>query len=316
MSKTALVPGGAGFVGSNLCEFLLEKGYRVYAVDNLVTGRRENINHLLDHPRFNWIEHDITVPFFMNEPCDEIYNLASPASPIDFEQIPEFILQTGSIGHLNMLKWAKQHEAKILLASTSEVYGNPLEHPQKETYFGNVNTIGPRGCYDEAKRFAEAMTVAYQKQHGLDTRIVRIFNTYGPRMRPQDGRVIPNFFKQALTNQPFTIYGDGTQTRSLCFVTDLVEGIYALMQSNVTEPVNIGNQNECTITDIAKHVALCCNVEYQCINKPLPQNDPLRRRPDTSRAKSHLGWEPKVDLKEGLQQTKDYFEKEKQEGRL
>lgn len=305
--KTALVAGGAGFIGSHLCEFLLAKNYKVFAIDNLVTGRRSNIEELLNHPRFNWLEYDITTSFFMNEPCHEIYNLASPASPVDFEKIPEFILRTGSIGHLNMLKWAQNNKARILYASTSEVYGDPAVHPQPESYLGNVDCFGPRGCYDEAKRFGEALTRAFKVQHGLETRIVRIFNTYGPRMRPEDGRVIPNFFMQALSGKPMTVYGDGLQTRSLCFVSDMVEGIYSLMQSSVDTPTNIGNPDEHSVLDIAKNVALTCNVEFKTKFMPLPAGDPKQRRPDISKAKEKLGWNPRVPLKEGFQKTLEYF---------
>jgi dTDP-glucose 4,6-dehydratase len=307
--KTALVAGGAGFIGSFLCENLLEKGYRVYAIDNLVTGKRANIEHLLLNPAFSWIEHNIINPLHMNVPCHEIYNMASPASPVDFERIPDFILKTAAIGHMNLLEWAKLHKARILFASTSEVYGDPLEHPQKETYLGNVDCAGPRGCYDEAKRYGEALTRAYRTKHGLQTRVVRIFNTYGPRMRPEDGRVIPNFFSQALAGKPLTIYGDGKQTRSLCYVTDLVEGLYKLMQSEVDTPTNMGNPDEYTILDIAKNVASVCEAEFKTEFKPLPQSDPKQRRPDITKAREELGWEPKVTLREGFAKTLDYFKK-------
>ncbi|MDZ4677584.1 MAG: UDP-glucuronic acid decarboxylase family protein [Oligoflexia bacterium] len=305
--KVALVAGGAGFIGSHLCELLLAKNYRVYAIDNLVTGRRSNIEHLINNKSFSWIEHDINNPLHMNVACDEIYNLASPASPIDFEKIPDFILRTGSIGHLNLLQWAQQQNARILIASTSEVYGDPLEHPQKETYLGNVDCTGIRGCYDEAKRFAEAMTMAYHRRYKIDTKIMRIFNTYGPRMRPEDGRVIPNFFMQALKKQPFTIYGDGKQTRSLCYVTDLVEGMHMLMQSSINTPTNIGNPDEYTILDIAKNVGLACKVDFKTEHKPLPPSDPKQRRPDITKAKRELKWEPKVSLREGFEKTLEYF---------
>jgi dTDP-glucose 4,6-dehydratase len=307
--KTALVAGGAGFVGSHLCEYLLERGYRVYAIDCLITGRRENIEHLINHERFSWIDHDIIRPLFMNVTCDEIYNLASPASPIDFEKIPEFILNTASHGHLNLLKWALQNKARILYASTSEIYGDPEVHPQREDYLGNVDCDGPRGCYDEAKRFGEALTMAFHRQHKVDTRIVRIFNTYGPRMRPEDGRVIPNFFSQALTGRAMTVYGDGNQTRSLCFVSDLVDGIFKLMQSSCTEPVNLGNDQELTILELARTVAKICKVDFKAEHKPLPQSDPKQRRPDISKAQRVLGWSPKVDLQTGLQETLTYFKK-------
>lgn len=305
--KTALVAGGAGFVGSHLCEYLLDKGYKVFAIDCLVTGRRVNIEHLLHNPNFNWIEHDIIHPLFMNIKCDEIYNLASPASPIDFERIPDFILKTAAIGHMNLLEWAKQNNARILYASTSEVYGDPEVHPQTESYLGNVDSVGTRGCYDEAKRYGEALTTAYKNKYKLQTRIVRIFNTYGTRMRPEDGRVIPNFFTQALNKQPLTIYGDGTQTRSLCYVSDLVDGIYKLMQSDCDTPVNIGNPNEVTIMEIARAVAEVCGADFKVTHQPLPLNDPKRRRPDITKAKKKLDWEPKVSVKDGFAKTLDYF---------
>jgi nucleoside-diphosphate-sugar epimerase len=266
----ALVAGGAGFVGSHLCELLLEKGYTVHAIDNLVTGARRNIQHLMGKG-LNWLEIDITSDFYLNDSYDEIYNLASPASPTDFEKMPTFILETGSRGHKNLLKQAKEMKAKILFASTSEVYGDPLEHPQQEEYRGNVNPIGIRSCYDEAKRYGEALTMAFNREHNVDTRIVRIFNTYGPRMRPGDGRVIPNFFAQALQKKPLTIQGDGKQTRSLCFVRDEVEGIYALMQSKETRPVNIGNPNELTILEIAEKINSLTGNTAGLIFKPLPK---------------------------------------------
>jgi len=305
--KTALVAGGAGFIGSHLCEYLLGQGYRVYAIDSLVTGRRINIEHLLANPNFSWIEHDIVAPLYMNVPCDEIYNLASPASPVDFEKIPIFILKTAAIGHMNLLNWAKMNKARILFASTSEVYGDPLEHPQKETYLGNVNCIGHRGCYDEAKRYGEAISMAFRRQYGIETRIVRIFNTYGPRMRPEDGRVIPNFFTQGLSGKPFTIYGDGKQTRSLCYVSDLVEGLHKLMLSDVADPVNVGNPDEYTILEIAKSVAAACGAQFKTEFMPLPPSDPKQRRPDITRAKELLNWSPKISLKEGFVKTLDYF---------
>lgn len=308
--KTILVAGGAGFVGSYLCEALLEKGHRVYAIDNLVTGRRKNINHLLTHPQFTWLEHDIIFPLYMNVPCNEIYNLASPASPVDFEKIPDYILKTAAVGHLNLLNWAKSNNAKILYASTSEVYGDPQVHPQSEDYLGHVDCTGLRGCYDEAKRFGEALTLSYQRRYGTQVRIVRIFNTYGPRMRPEDGRVIPNFFNQALKNVPMTIYGDGKQTRSLCFVSDLVEGLIKLMDSSIQTPVNLGNPDEYTILDIAKKVSEICNVEFKSAFLPLPSGDPKQRRPNISKATELLGWKPSTSLKEGLEKTLAYFKSE------
>jgi dTDP-glucose 4,6-dehydratase len=305
--KTALVAGGAGFIGSHLCEFLLEKHYRVYAIDNLVTGRRINIEHLISQKNFTFIQQDITTPLFMNVACNEIYNLASPASPLDFEKIPDFILKTGAVGHLNLLDWAKVQNARILMASTSEVYGDPLVHPQVETYLGNVDCTGIRGCYDEAKRFAEALSMSYHRRYEVKTRIARIFNTYGPRMRPEDGRVIPNFFMQALNGKPLSIYGDGSQTRSLCYVNDLVEGLFALMQNDSTMPINIGNPEEHTILEIAKIVSEVCGADFKIENKPLPPSDPKKRRPDITLAKSKLNWSPRTSLKKGMAQTLKYF---------
>jgi dTDP-glucose 4,6-dehydratase len=305
--KTALVAGGAGFIGSHLSEYLLKKGYRVYAIDNLVTGRRVNIESLISEKNFTWIDHDIIQPLHMNVPCDEIYNLASPASPVDFERFPDFILKTNAIGHLNLLNWAKENKARILFASTSEVYGDPLVHPQVETYLGNVDCNGIRGCYDEGKRFGEAITVAFHRQYGLQTRIARIFNTYGPRMRPEDGRVIPNFFTQALSGKPLTIYGKGDQTRSLCYVSDLVEGLHKLMLSDCHDPVNIGNPQEITILELAKIVSEVCEAPEKLEFRPLPASDPKLRRPDISKAKSVLNWSPVVSLKTGMAETLRYF---------
>ncbi len=306
MARKALVAGGAGFLGSHLCELLIEKDYTVHAIDNLVTGTRRNIQHLMEKG-LNWLEIDITSDFYLNDTYDEIYNLASPASPIDFEKMPTFILETGSRGHKNLLKQAKEMKARILFASTSEVYGDPLEHPQKEDYRGNVNPIGIRSCYDEAKRYGEALTMAFNREHHVDTRIVRIFNTYGPRMRPADGRVIPNFFSQALQKKPLTIQGDGKQTRSLCYVRDEVEGIYALMQSKETRPVNIGNPNELTILEIAEKINSLTGNTAGVTFKALPQDDPLKRKPDITRAKQVLNWSPKTSLDEGLKLTHKYF---------
>jgi dTDP-glucose 4,6-dehydratase len=305
--KTALVAGGAGFIGSHLCEYLIAQGYRVYALDNLITGRRLNIEHLIPNSNFSWLEHDIIDPLFMKVGCDEIYNLASPASPVDFLKMPDFILKTASVGHLNLLNWAKLHNAKILFASTSEVYGDPLVHPQVESYLGNVDCTGIRGCYDEGKRFAEALTMSYMRLHKIDARIARIFNTYGPRMRPEDGRVIPNFFTQALKKEPLTIYGDGKQTRSLCYVNDLVEGLFKLMQSSEQTPVNIGNPEEHTILDIAKIVADVCKAPFKTKFLPLPPSDPKQRRPDITKAQKILKWTPQTPLAEGMLTTLSYF---------
>ncbi|HEX4922510.1 MAG TPA: GDP-mannose 4,6-dehydratase [Bdellovibrionales bacterium] len=306
MKKRALVAGGAGFVGSHLCELLLEKGYEVDVVDNLVTGNKNNIKHLFGKG-LKWFDVDICNLHILHDPYHEIYNLASPASPADFDKMPEFILNTAALGHTALLDLAKERKARILLASTSEVYGDPLQHPQREEYFGNVNPIGPRGCYDEAKRFAEAMTMAYLRRFQVQTRIVRIFNTYGPRMRPQDGRMIPSFFSSALKGESLTIHGDGKQTRSLCYVTDLVAGIYALMQSSETSPVNIGNPIEKSVLEIADTVnALIGNKKPHTFLPAMP-DDPKRRCPDISKAKRVLAWEPKVSLSQGLDSTLKYF---------
>lgn len=307
--KRALVAGGAGFIGSHLCEFLLDKGYDVTAVDNFVTGRMENLKALLPKG-LKVIHHDIIQPLNLNERFDEIYNLASPASPVDFSKMPVFILETASQGHRNLLELALKWNARILFASTSEVYGDPLVHPQAEDYFGNVNPIGHRGCYDEAKRYGEALSVAYQRAHGAETRIARIFNTYGPRMRPDDGRVIPNFFIQALQSQPLSIYGQGAQTRSFCYVTDLVDGLYRLMQSSVRQPVNIGNPVETTISEIGTIINSLTGNKAGFRSLPLPENDPKQRRPVISRAKELLGWEPRVTLAEGLKPTLAHFKSE------
>ncbi|MGE3973487.1 MAG: UDP-glucuronic acid decarboxylase family protein [Bdellovibrionales bacterium] len=304
--KKALVAGGAGFIGSHLCEYLLSKNYDVHALDNLVTGRKENIQHLivkgLQFHQLNLIE-----PFDLNVTFDEIYNLASPASPVDFAKMPLFILQTSSVGHLRLLDLAKKMNARILIASTSEVYGDPIEHPQTEEYWGNVNPIGPRSCYDEAKRFAEALSMAHFRTEKTQIRIIRIFNTYGPRMRPDDGRIIPNFFMQALKKQPLTIYGDGTQTRSFCYVSDMVEGMYALMQSMVTTPVNIGNPSEKSVAEIADEINRLTGNTQEHIFLPLPEDDPRRRWPQIDKAKKLLKWEPRVDLAEGLEKTLAFF---------
>lgn len=308
MKKRALVAGGAGFVGSHLCDFLLDKGYEVTALDNMVTGRVENLEPALARGA-DFLKADITEidPASFSETFDEIYNLASPASPVDFSKMPVFILETASRGHRNLLELARRQGAPILFASSSEVYGDAEVHPQVESYFGNVNPIGPRGCYDEAKRVGEAYSLAYQRQYGVDIRIVRIFNTYGPRMRPNDGRIIPNFFIQALQRQALTVYGDGSQTRSFCYVTDLVEGIYRLMQSKEQRPVNIGNPIERTVLEIADKVNALTGNSTPIRHLPLPENDPKLRRPDITRARTELGWEPKVDLEAGLRECLAYF---------
>lgn len=310
--KRALVAGGAGFIGSHFCELLLTKKYDVTIVDNLITGQRRHAEYL-QKKGCRFIEADIcdldtsSSKSDLGTGYDEIYNLASPASPIDFEIIPLKILETGSTGHRNLLELAVRAKAKIFFASTSEVYGDPLVHPQVESYFGNVNPIGPRGCYDEAKRFGEALTMAYQRAHGVEVRIVRIFNTYGPRMRETDGRIIPNFFTQGLQGKSLTIYGDGSQTRSFCFVTDMCRGFYDLMQSNFQEPVNIGNPNEMTVLEMAETVRQLTGNSQDFEFKTLPQNDPKLRRPDITRATEVLKWQPQVSLESGLAHTLEFF---------
>lgn len=310
--KTALVLGAAGFIGSHLVDFLLAKNYTVIGVDNLVTGRMKNLAHLEGNKNFSFLEADITDASLINKwtKLDEIYNMASPASPVDFTKRPVFILQTAAVGQTNMLELAKKTKARVLFASTSEVYGDPLAHPQVESYWGNVNPIGIRGCYDEAKRFGEAITMAYHRLHGVNTAIARIFNTYGSRMRPEDGRVIPNFFSQAQKQQSLSIYGDGKQTRSLCFVSDLVEGIYALMQHTTHEPINIGNPREMTILELADTVKKITGNTKEYSYHPLPPDDPKQRCPNIDKAKSILKWSPKVSLEDGLRDTLEYFKKE------
>ena len=298
MSKTALVVGGAGFVGSHLCELLLKEGHKVTVLDSLVTGRESNMQPFRSQIEF--LRHDISEPLPLTQKFDCIYNLASPASPKDFEVMPISILKTACFGHTHLLDYAAKSQSRILFASSSEVYGDALEHPQRESYFGNVNPVGPRSCYDEAKRVGEALSYAYQKEHGLEVRVVRIFNTYGPRMRADDGRVIPNFMNQALRGEPLTVYGDGLQTRSLCYVTDLVRGIYQLMESGCTEPVNLGNPQELTVLEIAQKVSELAQVPLQKKHLPLPENDPKVRRPDIQRAQSELRWAPEVQLDWGL----------------
>ncbi len=303
-----LVAGGAGFIGSHLIDLLLEKGDHVTVIDNFVTGRKKNLSHLKS--KIKIIEQNICDSIDIKEKFDRIYNLASPASPLDFDTKALFIMETNSRGHQNLLELAKKNKARILFASTSEVYGDPEVHPQREEYRGNVNTIGLRSCYDESKRFAEALSTVYRQFYGVETRIVRIFNTYGPRMRPEDGRVIPNFFSQALKQKPLTIYGDGKQTRSLCYVRDEVEGIYKLMESQETRPVNIGNPNELTILELAETINKLLKNQAGVVFKPLPQDDPQKRRPDITRAKEILNWEPKVSLSDGLLKTFEYFQGE------
>ena len=303
----SLVTGGAGFLGSHLCDRLLAEGHRVVAMDNLITGSLENIAHLRARPDFEFIHHNVTTHIDVSGPLDYIFHFASPASPIDYLELPIQTLKVGSLGTHNALGLAKAKGARLLLASTSEVYGDPLVHPQVETYWGNVNPIGPRGVYDEAKRFAEAIVMAYHRYHGLETRIVRIFNTYGPPMRPKDGRIVPAFCCQALKGDPITVFGDGTQTRSFCFVSDLIDGIYRLMMSDHADPVNIGNPRELTVMDFAHTIRELTRSAAPIIHKPLPVDDPKVRQPDISKARKLLGWEPKMPLEEGLQLTIDYF---------
>jgi dTDP-glucose 4,6-dehydratase len=309
--KRVLVTGGAGFVGSHLCEKLLSEAYRVVCVDNLSTGTPTNIAHLQQDPNFEYIEHDVTSYIDSPGELDELYHFASPASPIDFERIPIPILKVGALGTHNALGLAKAKGARFMLASTSEVYGDPLVHPQSEEYWGNVNPIGIRGVYDEAKRYAEAITIAYHRYHGIETRIARVFNTYGPRMRPDDGRMVPNFISQALSGEPLTIYGDGSQTRSVQYVDDLIEGIFRLMQSSETRPVNIGNPVEYSVKEVAGLILELTGSRSELVYKPLPENDPRQRCPDISRARESLGWKPQVSAKEGLSHTIEWFAQRK-----
>src|SRR3989339_2269899 len=305
--KTAVVTGGAGFLGSHLCDRLLSEGMKVVCIDNLLTGNLNNISHLFGNENFTFLKHDITNFIFVPGDVDYILHFASPASPIDYLKLPIQTLKVGSLGTHKVLGLAKEKNARILLASTSEVYGDPDIHPQEETYWGNVNPIGPRGVYDEAKRFAEAITMAYHRYHNVETRIVRIFNTYGPRMRLDDGRALPAFVGQALRGQDITVFGDGSQTRSFCYVSDLVEGIYRLLLSDEVEPVNLGNPNEITIKEFAEEVIKQTGSKSKIVYKPLPEDDPKVRQPDISKAKKILGWEPKVGRAEGLKVTVDYF---------
>ena len=302
-----LITGGAGFIGSHLCDRLLADGHEVLAMDNLITGSENNIAHLAGNRRFVFIYHDVTNYIYVPGPLDAVMHLASPASPVDFDRVPIQILKVGSLGTHNALGLALSKKARFLIASTSEVYGDPLVHPQPETYWGNVNPLGVRGVYDEAKRFSEAITMAYHRIHGLDVRIIRIFNTYGPRMRLDDGRVVPNFVGQALRGEPVTVYGDGSQTRSFCFVSDLVEGMVRLLQSDVLGPVNVGSPDEITMLEFAKVINRLVGNEAGIVHKPLPVDDPRVRQPDITRARATLGWEPKVTMEEGLAHTIDYF---------
>ncbi|MFP5500937.1 MAG: UDP-glucuronic acid decarboxylase family protein [Candidatus Sericytochromatia bacterium] len=302
-----MITGGAGFIGSHLSERLIAEGHEVVVYDNLITGSTDNIAHLMDHPNFTFICHNVTQYIEVPGEIDQIYHFASPASPVDYAELPIQTLKVGAHGTHNALGVAKAKGARLLLASTSEVYGDPLVHPQPETYWGNVNPIGPRSCYDEAKRFAEAITMAYHQHHGVETRIVRIFNTYGPRMRLNDGRAIPNFLTQALKGEPITVYGDGSQTRSFCFVDDLVEGIIRLMNSDVDTPVNVGNPTELTLLEMAERIKAMTGSSSEIVHMPLPQDDPKIRRPDITKAQTHLDWNPVVSLEAGLARTVDYF---------
>jgi dTDP-glucose 4,6-dehydratase len=304
-----LITGGGGFIGSHLCERFLAEGHEVVCVDNFITGQLGNLDSFRDHPKFTFIGHDISNPLKINGPLDNILHFASPASPVDYLNYPIQTLKVGSLGTHVTLGLAKQKNARYLMASTSEVYGDPLVHPQKEDYWGNVNPIGVRGCYDEAKRFSEAIVMAYHRAHNVNTHIVRIFNTYGERMRLDDGRVLPNFMGQALRGEPLTIYGDGLQTRSFCYVSDLVEGIFRLLFADFHEPVNLGNPAEITILQFAEEIRQLAGSNVPVIFKPLPQDDPKLRQPDITRARKLLGWDPKVGRSEGLKRTMEYFKK-------
>jgi dTDP-glucose 4,6-dehydratase len=305
----SVVTGAAGFLASHLTDLLVANGHKVIGIDNLVTGSVENIAHLGGNPQFRFIEQDVTEYLFLDGPVDYVWHFASPASPVDYLELPIQTLKVGSLGTHKALGLALHKGARFLLASTSEIYGDPLQHPQTEEYWGNVNTLGPRGCYDEAKRFAEALAMAYHREHGVQTRIVRIFNTYGPRMRLHDGRVVPAFISQALKHKPITVFGRGQQTRSFCYVSDLIEGIFRLMMSDYALPVNIGNPTEMTVLEFAREIIQATGSRSKIAFKPLPQDDPKQRRPDITRAKKLLGWEPRVPLAAGLVKTIEYFRK-------
>jgi len=306
-SPISVVTGAAGFLGSHLTDRLLSEGHRVIGIDDFITGNVANLEHLAGNQNFRFIRHDVSNYIFLPDDVDYVFHFASPASPIDYLEYPIQTLKVGSLGTHNTLGLAKDKKAGYLIASTSECYGDPLEHPQKETYWGNVNPVGPRGCYDEAKRFAEAMTMAYHRAHGVNTKIVRIFNTYGPRMRLRDGRVVPAFVGQALTNKPLTIFGDGSQTRSFCYCTDLIDGIFRLSQSDYHEPVNIGNPREMTIKEFGEQIIQFTGSSSKLEFRPLPQDDPKVRRPDITLAKKLLGWEPKVTFEDGIEKTIEFF---------
>jgi dTDP-glucose 4,6-dehydratase len=307
MQRHALVTGGAGFLGSHLCERLLADGWRVTCVDNLVSGAAQNVAHLESNKAFQTIQHNVSEPLYMDDPVDAVLHFASPASPVDYGDHPIATLKVGTLGTHNMLGLARAKGAVFLLASTSEVYGDPLVHPQPETYWGNVNPVGPRAVYDEAKRAAEAFTTAYRRAHGMKTRIVRIFNTFGPRMRLNDGRAVPNFLLQALKNEPMTVYGHGSQTRSLCYVDDLIEGVVRLLGTEYSEPVNLGTANEVTMIELANQIRQLCGSSSEIVFKPLPEDDPRQRRPDLTRARQVLNWEPRTSIESGLTRTIDYF---------
>lgn len=302
-----LLTGGAGFIGSHLSEFLLARQCQVISLDNLITGELTNIQHLMTDKNFQFIQHDIAEPFSMSAGLDYVFHLASPASPLEFQRLPLETMKAGSVGTLNALELAKEKQAKFLLASTSEIYGDPLEHPQKEEYWGNVNPVGPRSMYDESKRFAEALTMTYHRQFHLDTRIARIFNTYGPRMKKEDGRVVPTFIVQALQGKPLSVFGDGTQTRSFCYISDLVEGIYKLALSEVNTPVNLGNPDEMTVLALALEILKLTGSKSDMQNCPLPEDEPKVRQPDISKAKKLLQWQPNIKLEDGLKKTIEWF---------
>jgi len=316
VQPVSVVTGGAGFLGSHLCDYLLNKGHRVVCLDNFITGSAANIDHLAGNKDFKFIKQDVTEYLYLPDPIHYIFHFASPASPIDYLELPIQTLKVGALGTHKSLGLARARKARFFLASTSEVYGDPLVHPQPETYWGNVNPVGPRGVYDEAKRFAEAMTMAYHRYHGVETRVIRIFNTYGPRMRPNDGRVVPSLIVQALKGEPLTVFGDGRQTRSFCYVSDLIEGIYALMMSDCSDPVNIGNPQEMTVLAFAETIRTLCGSSSPIVHKPLPVDDPKVRQPDITKARALLKWAPRMDLNAGLQKTIDYFRSLLREGKI
>jgi dTDP-glucose 4,6-dehydratase len=311
---TSLVTGGAGFLGSHLCDYLLARDHRVVCIDNLDTGSLENISHIPTGVEFRFEMIDITGHYEIDEPIDFVYHMASPASPIDYSRLPLHTLKVGAYGTHNTLGLAKKHRARFLLASTSEVYGDPLVHPQPESYWGNVNPIGPRGVYDEAKRYAEALTMAYRRQQGVDTAIVRIFNTFGAKMRPHDGRAVPTFLRQALTDLPLTVFGDGSQTRSFCYVDDLIRGIVALAESGLHDPINIGNPDEMNLMELAEAIIELTDSRSEIVFEALPEDDPQVRQPDITRARELLGWEPEVDFREGLRRTIEHYQVVLQKG--